>query len=161
MRQCERGGWLAAAIAGIGMVAASVASAQPAPQAIPDAVVERMMRLGLQNIHRAVCDGFNACEPTTPDELEHPPITLEQARTALVAGTRTALAHWCGLDGDRRSVLPMTRHLRKVLRFNNRQVALMAVIHGIQQSVTAEQLKTQGTCDVGTRARLDAQLPKS
>ena len=37
----------------------------------------------------------------------------------------------------------------------------MAVIHGIQQSAVAEQLKAQGGCDEATRARLDAQLPKS
>ncbi len=151
---------LAATIIGLGLVA-SVASAQPAPQTIPDPVVERMLKLGLENIHRAACDGFNSCEPATPQELEYPPITLDQARIALVAGTRTALAHWCGLDGDRRSVAPMNRHLRKVLRFNNRQVALMAVIHGIQQSAFAEQLKGQGACDGPTRARLDAQLPKA
>jgi len=152
---------LAAAIAGLSLAVASVASAQEAPQTIPDSVVERMVRLGLANIHRAACDGFNSCEPATPEELEYPPITVDQARTALMTGTRTALAHWCGLDADRRSVAPMNRHLRKVLRFNNRQVALMAVIHGIQQGAIAEQLKAQGACDGPTRARLDAQLPKS
>jgi hypothetical protein len=161
MRRAAGGTVRAAAIAGLGLAVASACWAQPAPQAIPDTVVERMLRLGLENIHRAACDGFNACAPTTPEELEYPPITLDQARTALMAGTRTALAHWCGLDADRRSILPMTRHLRKVLRFNNRQVALMAVIHGIQQSAIAEQLKGQGACDQLTRARLDAQLPKS
>jgi hypothetical protein len=155
---------LSAAVTGLGLAAASIALAQPAPpapQTIPDEVVERVVRLGLQNIHRAVCDGFNACEPATAEELEYPPITLDQARTALATGMRTALAHWCGLDADRRSVLPMTRHLRKVLRFNNRQVALMAIIHGIQQGAVAEQLKARGACDAATRARLDAQLPKS
>jgi hypothetical protein len=136
------------------------AAGQPAPPSVPDEVVQGMLELALKNIHQAACDGFNACAPTTPEELEFPPITIEQARTAMLAGTRTALAHWCGLDADRRSVAPMNRHLRKVLRFNNRQVALMAVIHGIQQSAVAEQLKGTGSCDATTRARLDAQLPK-
>ncbi len=54
----------------------------------------------------------------------------------------------------------MTRHLRKVLRFNDRQVALMAVIHGIQRARSPRQLKARGACDEATRARLDAQLPK-
>jgi hypothetical protein len=149
-------------MAGLVLVGAFEAAGQePAPPTIPDVVVQRMLELGLKNIQRAACDGFNPCEPTTPEELEFPPITLDQARTAMLTGTRTALAHWCGLDGDRRSVLPMTRHLRKVLRFNNRQVALMAIIHGIQQSAIAEQLKGKGPCDAATRAKLDAQLPKS
>ena len=44
--------------------------------------------------------------------------------------------------------------------FNSRQVALMAVIHGIQQSIVSEQLKTKGACDAATRSKIDAQLPK-
>ena len=152
---------LAASIAGLGLVVAFDASGQSGPPSIPDEVVRRMLERGLQNIDRAVCDGFNTCAPTTASELENPPITFEQARSALLAGTRTALARWCGLDADRRSVLPMTRHLRKVLRFNNRQMALMAVIHSIQQSAVAEQLNARGTCDEATRSKLDAQLPRT
>jgi hypothetical protein len=153
---------LAAAVGGLALMGAYEAAGQEAvPPTIPDEVVLRMLELGLKNIHRAACDGFNSCAPTTPEELEFPPITLDQARTALLTGTRTALANWCGLDGDRRSVLPMTRHLRKVLRFNNRQVALMAIIHGIQQSAITDRLKAKGPCDAETRAKLDAQLPKS
>ena len=53
------------------------------------------------------------------------------------------------------------RQLRQVLRFNDRPVALMAVIHGIQQGITSEQLKAQGECDEASRRKLDAQLPKS
>jgi len=37
----------------------------------------------------------------------------------------------------------------------------MAVIHGIQQSMVAEQLNARGTCDEATRSKLDAQLPKT
>jgi len=113
---------LVASIVGLGLVVAFDASGQSSPPSIPDEAVRRALELGLQNIHRAVCDGFNDCAPTTPAELANPPITIEQARSALLAGTRTALARWCGLDAGRRSVLPMTRHLRKVLRFNDRQV---------------------------------------
>ena len=151
---------LAASIAGLGLGVAFDVTAQSRPPHIPDEAVRRMIVLGLENIHRAVCDGFNTCAPTSPSELESPPITLDQARAALLAGTRTALASWCGLDADRRSVLPMRRYLRKVLRFNNRQVALVAVIHGIQQNAIAGQLKAKGACDAATRGKLDAQLPK-
>jgi hypothetical protein len=119
-----------------------------------------MVKLALQNIERAVCDGFNPCTPATPSELENPPISLDEARSALIAGTRTALANWCGLDGNRRSVLPMQENLRK-RRFSNRQVALIGVIHGIQNSVLSEQLKAKGACDQATRSKIDAQLPKT
>lgn len=152
--------WLAASILGLGLVVSLDASGQPGPAPIPDEAVSKMLQLGLQNIDRAVCDGFNPCAPATPAELKEPPISLDQARAALITGTRTALANWCGLDGNRRSVLPMTQQLRK-LRFSNRQVALMAVIHGIQQSIVSEQLKAKGKCDQATRSKIDAQLPKT
>jgi hypothetical protein len=151
---------LAAAAAAAALAVAFQASAQPAAPSIPDDVARKALEVGLQNIHRAVCDGFNTCAPTTPEELENPPITVDHARAALLAGARTALARWCGLDADRRSVAPMMRHLRGALRFDNRQVALMAVIHSIQQSVTAEELKAKGSCDAATRRKLDAQLPR-
>ena len=53
------------------------------------------------------------------------------------------------------------QQLRRSKQYNERQLALIAIIHGIQQSITAEQLKAKGTCDAATRSRLDAQLPKS
>lgn len=146
---------------GLGQLVALEVLAQPAPLQIPDAVVRQMLELGLQNIQRALCQGLDTCAPATPEEFANPPISMQHARVAVMAGTRTALAVWCGLDADRRSVAPMTRQLRQVFRFNERQAALMAVIHGIQQSIVAEQLKTGGACDEATRSKLDAQLPKS
>lgn len=120
-----------------------------------------MIELGLKNIHRALCDGFNQCTPATSDELENPPISLDQARAAILIGGRSAFATWCGLDANRRSVLPFLRQLRQSKLYDERQLALMAVIHGIQQGITTEQLKAQGDCDAATRTRLDGQLPKA
>ena len=57
-------------------------------------------------------------------------------------------------------MLPLLTQLRRSKRFNERQLALMAVIHGIQQGVLVEQLKAKGECDAATRSKLDAQLPK-
>jgi len=144
-----------------GLIVAFGAAAQPSPPAIPDAVVRKMIELGLKNIHRALCDGFNQCTPATPVEFEKPPIAIEHARVAVATGARSAFARWCGFDADRRSVIPLMRQLRQGRQFNERQVALMAVIHGIQQSITAEQLKATGTCDEATRSKIDGQLPKS
>jgi hypothetical protein len=145
---------------GLALMIASSARAQQAPPPIPDAVVRKMIDLGLKNIDKAVCDGFNACAPATAEEFENPPITPDQARVVLVVGGRTALAQWCGLDAERRSVLPLLQSLRRSKRHDERQLALMAVIHGIQQNIVGEQLRAKGACDAATRSRLDAQLPK-
>lgn len=137
------------------------AAAQPSPPAIPDAVVRKMIELGLKNIHRALCDGFNECKPATPAEFERPPLSVEQARAAILVGGRSAFVAWCGLDANRRSVLPFMQQLRRSKQYSERQLALLAVVHGIQQSITAEQLKAKGECDEASRKRLDAQLPQS
>ena len=95
---------MAASLLGLGLIVAFGAAAQPSPPAIPDAVVRKMIELGLKNIHRALCDGFNQCKPATPAEFEKPPISIEQARVAVATGVRSAFARWCGFDADRRSV---------------------------------------------------------
>jgi hypothetical protein len=143
------------------LMAAAVASAQPAPPAIPEEAVRKMLELGLKNIQRALCDGFNQCTPATPQELENPPISVDQARAAIMVGARSAFAGWCGFDANKRSVLPFLGQLRRSKLYDERQLALMAVVHGIQQSITTEQLKGKGACDQAMRKSLDAQLPKS
>jgi len=152
---------MAASLLGLGLTVAFGAAAQPSRPAIPDAVVRKMIELGLKNIHRALCDGFNECKPATPAEYEKPPITIDQARVAVATGVRSAFARWCGFDADRRSVAPLLRQLRQGKQFNERQVALLAVIHGIQQNITGDQLKAQGECDEATRSKVDGQLPKT
>lgn len=152
---------MTAMVLGMSLAAAFGAMAQQqAPPPIPDPVVRKMIELGLRNIDKAVCDGFNACAAATEAELKDPPISVGEARAVLLVGGRSAIAHWCGLDAERRSVLPLLTQLRRSKRFNERQLALMAVIHGIQQSIVVEQLKAKGECDADTRSKADAQLPK-
>jgi hypothetical protein len=148
------------ALSAIAIAIAAEATAQPGPPEIPDAVAQRMIELGLQNIQRGLCGGLNGCAPATPEEFQLPPITLGQARVAILAGTQSAVARWCGLDADRCSIAPTMRLVRQKFRLDERQVALIAIIHGIQQSVVSDQLKSRGECDAATRSRLDAELPK-
>jgi hypothetical protein len=162
----RRTGWLMSIVrsmvvlSAVAMAIAANAVAQSGPPEIPDAVAQRMINLGLQNIQRGLCGGLNGCAPATPEEFRLPPITLGHARVAILAGTQSAVARWCGLDADRRSIGPTMRLVRQKFRLDERQVALIAIIHGIQQSLVSEQLKSRGECDAVTRSRLDAELPK-
>jgi hypothetical protein len=146
----------------LAIVISAEVAAQPGPPEIPDEVARRMIALGLQNIHRGLCGGLSGCAPATPEEYQLPPITLGHARIAILAGTQSAVARWCGLDADRRSIAPTMRLVRQKFKLDERQVALIAIIHGIQQGMVVEQLNAKGgECDAATRSRLDAQLPKS
>src|SRR5262245_48685662 len=75
------------------------------------------------------------------------------------SGARTALADWCGLDWQRRSFLPM-HHDRHVVRFNGRQPAPVALLHGIRQEMLSQQLEAKGASQAATRDRLEAKLLK-
>jgi hypothetical protein len=143
------------------LLAVAGAAAQPAPPEVPDEVARKMIELGLRNIHRGLCGGLDGCTPATPEEFQFPPITLGLARVAILAGTQSAFARWCGFDADRRSIAPTMRIMRQKFKLDERQVALIAIIHGIQQSVVSGQLQAKaGECDATTRSRLDAELPK-
>jgi hypothetical protein len=157
---------LAAAVAllGVGTAAPSLAqrgpSGQSGPPEVPDAAVRQMLELGLRNIQRGLCGGLDGCPAATPEEFELPPITLAQARIAMLTGTQSAVARWCGLDANTRSINPMMRLVRQKMKLTERQVALIAVIHGIQQDLVGQHLRTRGECDTATRDKLDAELPK-
>ena len=107
-----------AAVSALALVAEAEVSAQPGPPEIPDEVVRRMLVLGLQNIQRGLCGGLNGCAPATPQEFQLPPITLGMARVAMLAGTQSAVARWCGLDADRRSIAPTMRLVRQKFKLD-------------------------------------------
>ena len=151
--------WTLACACGLSLLAAPFSVlAQPSP---PDEVVHKLVKLALENMPRALCADLKPCPPATPEEFKSPPVSMEHARAIIASGTRTALADWCGLDWRRRSYLPMMHHYRRTLRFNERQMSLVGLLHGIHQGMTEGALKTKGTCDEATRAKLDAQLPKT
>ncbi len=148
------------------VTAAEVAAQSPSPPRspppeVPDSVTRAMIARGLKIIDRAMCGGLNFCAPAAPEEYEFPPITLGQARVAIHSGTQSAVARWCGLDADLRSTAPTMRLVRQKFKLNERQAALFAIIHGLQQRMVGDHLKTRGECDAATRSRLDAELPKS
>jgi hypothetical protein len=148
-------------VLGLGQFATSAATAQSDPPPLSDEAVRKVVELALRNMQRALCEDRKPCSPATPEELQNPPVSMEHARTIVRTGVRTALAEWCGLDWQRRSYLPMMRHYRHTLRFNERQMSLVALLHGIQQGMLSGQLKAKGACDAATRDRLEAQLPKN
>jgi hypothetical protein len=147
-------------VLGLGLMAIE-ALAQLGPQGLPDEAVRSLLQLALKNMQRALCEDRKPCPPATPEEFQNPPISMEHARAIVLSGARTALARWCRLDWQRRSYLPMMHHYRHVLRFNERQMSLVGLLHGIQQGMLEGQFEAKGACDEATRRRLDEQLPKT
>ena len=124
-----------------------------------DAALEAI-RLGLSKIHTVKCEADKPCEPANAAELASPPIKIVDGRAAMVFAIKSALAQWCGLDW-KRSFLPMIAFGKDRMRYSDRQMNLMALIHGdfyVRQY--AFYSKTGQQCPASLRERLDAQLPK-
>ena len=127
---------------------------------IPDSAVEATTTLALKTIDQAYCSKDKLCAPTTPEELENPPISLADGRAAIGQGMVSAVAEHCGLDWQTRSFLPMTAQHRRELRTEERTITLLVLMHGITQGHQLSSLAGQGPCSETLRAQLDLILPK-
>jgi hypothetical protein len=107
------------------------AKGSASPQAATDGQVRELLDLALRNISRARCDNEKPCKPATEDELRSPPVSMEEARRAAQTGVLSALAEKCG-DPDQKFFRAMMAHFRQSVRLNERQLALLALVHGIQ-----------------------------
>ena len=103
---------------------------------LTEADAQRVLTLALKNIHKALCGHQKMCAPTTDNELAHPPVSMDDARRAMTVGLFSGVAETCGLDWENNFFKPLMAHFRHTAQFNPRQLALIATVHGIQQSVT-------------------------
>ena len=133
------------------------AEAQGASPLLTDEKVREALQIALKNIDRARCEGLQSCAPATPGELRAPPISLEQARAAMRAGLASGGMEWCRLDWQQRSFRPMMDHHRTTLGLNERQMALMGLLHGMHQGMVA---RTMGNRECTPEMRAKLQPPR-
>jgi len=116
--------------------------------------VREALEHALENIHTARCESAVFCAPASPEELSTPPISASQARAAMKAGLESGMAAWCGLHW-RQSFL--TGYLKVVLKMNERQIALLTLLYGIQRDLVLADMKDK-SCSPEERSNVDAQL---
>jgi hypothetical protein len=129
---------------------------------IPDDAANLFLRRGLDLIHLERC-GQKNCVPASDDEKKKPPISIVDSRAAMAHAMMGAWAELCGLD-QRRAYLPMMAFGYKVMKFNERQMALMSTIYrdfqAKQLSVYRKVTKDKGGCPEDVKAKFDKMLPK-
>lgn len=138
--------------AGIPGMAQAQGSAPP-----PDikTMAQALQSLALDNITRAICDNGQQCAPTTAQEKANPPLRALEAELVVARAYLSAYASRCGLDWQTLNFLPMMRYLRGTLKLNERQMAIVGVMHGTVQGIGE---RVQG-CDDAMRASLAKNLP--
>ena len=120
----------------LALAASGEARAAPNPsELVTETDAQRALTLALKNIHNAVCGHQKKCAPTTDNELAHPPVSIDDARRAMTVGVFSGVAEKCGLEWENSYFRPLMAHFRHTAQFNPRQLALIATVHGIQQSV--------------------------
>lgn len=92
-----------------------------------------MVRLLLSNIHQMRC-GDGACSAATAEEMEKLPISDEDAGRAFSRGIISGVAELCGVDWQRRNFGPMMAYWRHQRKMSERQLALIAGMHGLAMS---------------------------
>jgi hypothetical protein len=125
---------------------------------ISDGAALEAIKLALTKIGKVTCESKRACEPASPEEFVHPPISVEDGRAAMVAGIKSALGEWCGINWIR-SFRPMIAKSRDEKKMNYRQLQLMALIHGDFQHRQIATYSKSGQCPPTLRNQFDTFLP--
>jgi hypothetical protein len=130
-----------------------------ANERIIEAMAHEMRALALENLPSLRCSDGKSCAPATESELKHPPISVEDTRRAMSIGLVSGIAEKCGLDWNKNFFAPLMRHFRYQVRMNERQLALIAFVHGVQQS-RAFKSATNDICTPAMKERLSNSVAR-
>ena len=121
-----------------------------------DDLVQKVLMLALDNMSHARCENMKPCAPATAAEKANPPITFAEARMIVHRGTLSGTAGHCGLDWRKRNFEPMMAYWRQKMKKNERQMALIGLMHCIMQGMVEGNRKLSCTAEI--REDLERQL---
>ena len=130
-----------------------------ARETITEAMAYEMRALALENLPFLMCSEGKLCAPATERELKQPPISIEDTRRAMSTGVVSGIAEKCGVDWNKNFFAPLMRHFRHQVRMNERQLALIAFVHGVQQS-RALKSATNDVCTPAMKERLSTPVTR-
>ena len=120
---------------------------------VGDEVARQMLMVALARIDQALCRR-EPCAPATAAEKANPPISIPEARFVIIRGFMGAFAQQCGLNWRDQSFLPMMQYWHQTMKKNERQMALIGLLHGIAMGVVERRIE----CSAEERRNLDRDL---
>lgn len=136
-------------------------AAPPAEALLRDDAVARMLQLVLDRLPEAMCGTKKRCTPPTPEEKAKPPLSVEDARLAMKAGILSGNAQHCSLDWKSKVFAPLMTQGRRKLKMNDRQLAMLGILHGAMQEYALAGLKARGgTCTAAIKADIQKKMIK-
>ncbi len=103
--------------------------------------------------------GRERCAAATPEEFAMPPVQVGDARLALLTAVKSAQLAWCGLDWQTRTHAYMMSIFEQKYGSNTRAIALLRMIHAIEQGRVYTNLQVLKTCTPRRKAELNEENP--
>ncbi len=137
------------------LLTVTLAGAQAMPS---EEAIRRMLVSALDNIQRAQC-GNQLCTPATSAEKANPPLTVAEARQVISRAALSAVGEHCRLDWRQQNFLPMMDYWRVRQKKSERQLALVALLHGFMQAEMQKTFASKPPCNERDRRDVAARLP--
>ena len=115
----------------IACAALLVALATGATAQSQDELVRQSEALTLDYIQNGFCGSDVPCEPATKEERLAYPLPTEMSYSVVLSAAQSVAAKECGLDHSSVVFQPMMRAARITGAFSDRQLAFIAVQHGV------------------------------
>lgn len=118
----------------------------------------RAITAALKSLPQAKC-GKEPCAPATQEEFASPPVSVQQAHSALVAGAISARLRWCGLSWNDRAYTGLLLRSQAQGIFQSRILALIGLIHNLRFQKDYLELQALRTCSGKIRVNLEQNNP--
>jgi hypothetical protein len=140
----------------LGSIAGAVAQAE-LDNTQKDEIAKQTLALAMANIDKAVC-GDKPCAAATPEELKDPPVTLAETREVIGRAILSGFAQHCGVEWQVRNYQPMMNYWRLKQKKNDRQLAVIALVHGLIVTQTTRSIAEKGACPDRVKQELNGRI---
>jgi hypothetical protein len=120
--------------------------------------MQRVQQTALNNLGKARCPNGENCAPATEAELKNPPLSLAETSEIVGRGIFSGGGFHCGMDWEKRNFNPMMDYWRNVRKKSGRELALIAMIHGIVYEQFISEFAVKGKCPDEMKADLEVRL---
>lgn len=120
-------------------------------------LIDTIGNRALDNIQVGQC-GEKKCEPATATEKRRGLISGNMTADAIRRGAGSAFAEHCGFDWGKRSYIPLMTREQNSGCWDQRQLALISVTHGLAMALFRDELKQGHACDPATQEKVEAYL---
>jgi len=140
------------------VAAQSEAPKKGTPPKTREEFMQRVLQVALENIGNARCEKGERCPPATEAEKKNPPLTLTETSQIVGRGIFSGGAFHCGLDWQKRNFEPMMAYWRNEKKKDERQLALISMIHGMMFEQFVADFAPKGKCPDEMKADLEKRL---